>query len=200
HDDSCHAADDHGDGDEDQPDDDTPMSGTLERTTTYTSPLYGSPEPVAADEGPIRKVFDILERSRKSGTLTVRLPDELLTFYFDSGCVQSCQTDNREKSDRLGDLLLDFESCDEQRITELIRRSEGSTHLQLGELIVREGLASNGQIMDALETQTRRRFHRACSAPQGAYRFVEGPPLRTDGRVRISPMELAFESSWSPGD
>jgi len=148
---------------------------------------------------PIRTVFQFLERVRKSGTLTVQLADELLTFDFDNGCVQSCRTDNPDKSDRLGDLLIDFESCNPDRLAELIRRCEGHSNLQLGELVRREGLADEAQIMDALEAQARRRYHRACDAAEAVYEFVEGRPLRTDGRMRITPLELSFESTWTPG-
>ena len=148
---------------------------------------------------PVRTVFQFLERVRKSGTLTVQLADELLTFEFDAGCVQSCGTDNPDKSDRLGDLLIDFESCDPDRLADLIRTSEGQSNLQLGERVVREGLAGNTEIMDALESQARRRYQRACDAAEAVYEFVEGRPRHTDGRVRITPMELSFETSWSPG-
>lgn len=148
---------------------------------------------------PIRTVFQFLERVRKSGTLTVQLADELLAFEFDNGCVQSCHTDNPDKSDRLGDLLIDFECVDEGRLKDLIRRSQGRSNLQLGELAVREGLATDEQIMDTLETQARRRYQRACDANEAIYEFVEGRPLRTDGRILISPMELSAESSASPG-
>lgn len=148
---------------------------------------------------PVRTVFQFLERVRKSGTLTVQLADELLTFEFDAGCVQSCGTDNPDKSDRLGDLLIDFESCDPDRLADLIRNSKGQSNLQLGELVVREGLASNSEIMDVLESQARRRYQRACDTVEAVYEFVEGRCRQTDGRVRISPMELSFETGWSPG-
>ncbi|MFN3243411.1 MAG: DUF4388 domain-containing protein [Planctomycetota bacterium] len=162
---------------------------------------------VATDSGlcgcnqsmPIRTVFQFVERVRKSGTLTVQLTDELLTFEFDCGCVQSYGTDNPDKADRLGDLRIDFASSDPGRLADLIRGSEGRSHLQLGEQVVRAGLASSPDILNALEAQARRRYQRACDAVEAVYEFVEGRARRTDGRMRITPLELSFETSGSPG-
>ena len=47
--------------------------------------------------------------------------------------------------------------------------------------------------MDALEQQVRKRFRRVCSAANASYEFVEGDAARTDGRIRIAPMELTHE-------
>ena len=52
------------------------------------------------------------------------------------------------------------------------------------------------EIMDALETQARRRFRRACDAEEASYHFVAGTARRTDGRIRIAPMELSLDADW----
>jgi hypothetical protein len=61
---------------------------------------------------------------------------------------------------------------------------------QLGALVVEHGIATNGQVLEALEQQVRLRFQRACRAPDTTYEFLEGPPRPTDGRIKIAPIEL----------
>ena len=50
------------------------------------------------------------------------------------------------------------------------------------------------QVTAALEEQVRRRYRRACESGQATYEFVDQEIPATDGRIRLSPTELAFES------
>tara|TARA_R110002072_G_scaffold174303_5_gene329536 strand:+ start:42466 stop:43824 length:1359 start_codon:yes stop_codon:yes gene_type:complete len=147
---------------------------------------------------PILTVFQFIERMRKSGVMTVVVADETMTFEFDYGCVQACSTNSTNKADRLGHILQEDGTCDADALRDILSQADGKSSLQIGELIVRANLATNNQVMDALETQARRRFQRACDAEDAAYTFVEGGPSRTDGRIRIAPKELGHESSWQP--
>lgn len=140
---------------------------------------------------PVRSVFQFLERVRKTGVMCVELADEVITFEFEGGWVHSCRTNNQFKGDRLGDLLAG--ACEEKELAALLEKAETMNNLQIGELIVRSALVSNGQVLDALETQVRRRFKRVCDSVAATYEFVEGVVNASDGRVRIAPMELAFK-------
>ncbi|MFT4515877.1 MAG: hypothetical protein ACI91B_004598 [Planctomycetota bacterium] len=141
---------------------------------------------------PVHSVFQFIERVRKSGVMRVELADEAITFEFEGGWVHSCRTNNLDKGDRLGDLLAGV--CDEKELRVLLEQAEAMNNLQIGELIVRSGLVSNGQVLDALEAQIHRRFGRACESAEATYEFVEGVVVKSDGRVRIAPMELAFQA------
>lgn len=141
---------------------------------------------------PLRSVFQFIERVRKSGVMRVDLDDEVLTFEFEAGLVLACRTSNQGKGDRLGDLLADVEDARELRA--LLTQGETMNNLQIGELVVRSGLVTNGQVMNALETQVHGRFRRACDAQLACYEFIEGTIAAGDGRIRIAPMELTFES------
>lgn len=140
---------------------------------------------------PVRSVFQFLERARKSGVMRVELADEVVTFEFEGGWIHLCRTDNQGKSDRLGDLLAG--TCDDKELQALLAKAVAMNNLQVGELVVRSGLVSNGQVLDALEAQVRLRFQRVCDSVVAKYEFVEGLVRPRDGRVRIAPMELAFQ-------
>ncbi len=143
---------------------------------------------------PIASVFQFLENAQKHGTLTVQLPGETLTFGFREGLVTMCDSTNRDLGDRLGDILTRTQCHDTVRLVEMIEAAAYEGSPELGELLVQEGLATNGQVMDALEEQARRRYRRACESGQAIYEFLEREVPSTDGRIRLSPMELAFES------
>jgi len=140
---------------------------------------------------PIMSVVQFVERMRKTGTLTVKLSDETMTFEFDRGFMQGCQTSNPAPGDRLGDILVERANCDRDRLNAIMSNAGGRSSAQVGEVLVRAGLATNTQIMEALEHQAHGRFERACEAEDGDYEFVESQPKPTDGRVHIALSELA---------
>lgn len=150
-----------------------------------TMALKGSNETM-----PLASVFDFIERVRKTGTLRIDLEDEQLTFGFGGGWVLSCRSSSQEKGDRVGDLL--GEVCDRRALEQLLGSSEAMSMVQIGELVVRAGLATEGQMLNVLEQQVSVRYARACSARTATYEFVEGPVQASDGRLRIAPMELSF--------
>ncbi|MFT6080949.1 MAG: hypothetical protein ACJAYX_003836 [Planctomycetota bacterium] len=141
---------------------------------------------------PVRSVFQFLERARKSGVMRVELADEVVTFEFEGGWIRLCRTDNQDKSDRLGELLAG--TCNDKELQALLAKAVAMNNLQVGELMVRSGLVSNGQVLDALEAQARLRFQRVCDSVVAKYEFVECLVRPRDGRVRIAPMELAFQA------
>jgi hypothetical protein len=144
---------------------------------------------------PVSSVFQFLERMRKSGVMVLTLADETLTFEFSKGYVQACTTDNPNMNDRLGDLLKSV--CPPDRIEDLNKNCADQKKAKLGEKIVGAGLASNGEVLEALESQVKRRFERACNATEASYQFLDGHVGETDGRIWLSPIELSFKSRWT---
>ena len=177
-----------------------------EAPTTRAKPA--SNPPVEDDSGalrgtndsmPVLSVIQFLGRTRKTGKLRIQLGDETISFEFDNGCVQACTSNKPRRGERLGDLLIETVGCDPNDLAALLK-GQPATAKQLGELVVQAGLASNGQVLEALEQQVRRRFARACEAKNASYEFRDGNPGRSDGRVRIAPMELTFQPHRKPGE
>lgn len=142
---------------------------------------------------PVLSVFQFLGRMRKTGVMKIELRDEALTFEFANGCVQGCTSSARLPNERLGALLYELGACTHDQMVGLVAQFDEHTSEQIGAAAIREGIASNGQVLEALELQVRRRFKRACAAPEARYDFAEGKAGATDGRMRIAPTELAFE-------
>ena len=80
----------------------------------------------------------------------------------------------------------------------LPRLGQNKDTAQISELLVRAGLATNPQIMAALEIQAQRTFERACEAKDGDYGFTECLPKPTDGHIHITLTEFATDKRRRP--
>jgi hypothetical protein len=140
---------------------------------------------------PLLSVFQFLGRMRKTGVMRVTLGNETMTFEMVNGCVQLAVSDNSPKDEHLGELLIEQGMCTRQAIAPLIASASASNE-KLGNLVVQHKLVSNGQILEALELQVQRRFARACKSLNATYQFDECAPRPTDGRIRITPLELSY--------
>lgn len=135
----------------------------------------------------VRTRFEALERDRSSGTLYIQTPQELLAFEFVDGLITQTATDSTTLPERLGDLLVEAGSCKREQVIPVVAKLRSDESHLLGEVMVREGIVSNRQVVDALETQAHRRIHRACAAVDARIEFSPGEMMADDGRVRLSP-------------
>jgi hypothetical protein len=139
---------------------------------------------------PLLSVFQFLGRMRKDGFLCVQVGDETMAFEFHRGFVQASTSDSTPPGERLGELLAMTGACTADDLAPLLDQLDDQKPDQLGALVIERGLATNGQVLEALEQQVRLRFHRACKATDTTYEFLEGAPGPTDGRIKIAPIEL----------
>ena len=140
---------------------------------------------------PLLSVFQFLGRMRKTGVMHVTLNNETMTFELVNGCVQLAVSDNSPKDEHLGELLIERGMCTRQAIAPLLASASASNE-KLGNLVIQHKLVTNGQILEALELQVQRRFARACKHLNASYQFDECAPRPTDGRIRITPLELSY--------
>lgn len=139
---------------------------------------------------PIRTRFESLERDRRNGTLYVQAGHETLAFEFVEGCITQTASDGVVADERLGDLLVELRSCTREQLGTVFQRMGPDDLHLLGEVLVREGVVTNRQVVEALEKQVQRRVQRACSTPNARFDFAEGELLPDDGRVRVAPSAL----------
>ena len=144
----------------------------------------------AIKASPIRTRFESLERDRRNGTLYVQAGHETLAFEFVEGCITQTASDGVVADERLGDLLVELRSCTREQLGTVFQRMGPDDLHLLGEVLVREGVVTNRQVVEALEKQVQRRVQRACSTPNARFDFAEGELLPDDGRVRVAPSAL----------
>jgi hypothetical protein len=164
-------------------------------TVEPTAPRDGRAESLRGTNKsmPLLSVFQFLGRMRKSGTMHVFIGGEILAFEFANGCIQSTASDLCPSGERLGDLLVELGSCSREALEPILAQVGATAVYRLGQYVVDNGIASNGQVLEALEEQVKRRFRRGCKDVDAAYQFEEGRRPPGDGRIRIAPFELAFE-------
>lgn len=160
----------------------------------------GKPEPLVgtSQSMPVRSVFQFLGRMRKTGKMMVVLGQETLTFEFADGCIQLAGSDNSPVGERLGELLVERGCITRQAVAPLLAAADSSDE-QMGDLAIKHNLASNGQLLETLELQVQRRFARACESNTASYRFEECRMRPGDGRIRITPLELVFDTKRPEG-
>jgi hypothetical protein len=163
-----------------------PTTPGATHTASAREPLRGTSQSM-----PLLSVFQFLGRLRKTGVMRVTLGNETMTFELVNGCVQLAVSDNSPKDEHLGELLIEQGMCTRQAIAPLLASASASNE-KLGNLVIQHKLVTNGQILEALELQVQRRFARACKSLNASYQFDECAPRPTDGRIRITPLELSY--------
>ena len=144
------------------------------------------------DSMPLASVFQFLGRMQKTGILTVLMPEETMTFELVDGYVEFTTTDSPRTEERLGELLTAMGFAWADHVEELARKQSGNR--RLGSVLAGEQIVSNGQLAEALERQVHLRFQRALNCTEASYTFHEVPRPVNDGRIRLRPSELLFET------
>lgn len=136
-------------------------------------------------------VMQFLSRVRKSGTLHVDVGKEHVTFEFVNGVIEGSTSNRSIAGERLGEILVAMFPMHRERLQAALSHfTNRRSARRLGAELVQAGIASNGQVVEALEKQVHARFLRIVSAPQAKYVFDEGERVPSDGRIRIRPFEL----------
>lgn len=141
---------------------------------------------------PLLSVMQFLGRMRKRGTMQVVLPGETLTFDIENGCVMSATSTNCPRDERLGDILCDMDVCtrDQLEPLELLVES-GQAAERFGQLVLEHQLATDQQVVAALEAQVKTRFSRACKHLEASYEFVEGERTSATPVFPVQPLPIA---------
>ncbi|HVT41032.1 MAG TPA: DUF4388 domain-containing protein [Gemmatimonadaceae bacterium] len=155
-----------------------------------------------AIEGPLRElgihdVFQLLDLSRKTGTLAVTsdLRDNEGTVSFESGRVVAATI--RSNPHRLGELLLRSGKVTEGDIARAraAQRVSGDTR-RLGEILLEMGAINSKELERQMRLQIEAVVFELLSWGEGFFRFEEGPPLEGPGAmVHISIEALLMEGA-----
>ncbi|MBK8978059.1 MAG: DUF4388 domain-containing protein [Planctomycetes bacterium] len=144
----------------------------------------------------IGTVFQVLARSKRTGRLEVRCPDETLTFALLDGDLAFTATDRMHPGQRLGEILVAQGHVTQERLDALLANRSGSTASGaqfLGALLEQQDAIDRTALTAALTEQARLRFERAQKEQVAAFAFYPGPSAGDD-RLRMRVLELLLES------
>ncbi len=140
---------------------------------------------------PLLSVFQFVGRMRKTGTMHVHLPKEEMAFVLESGCIVFATTDRLVNEERLGDILIELESCTREQLDRMKELAAVVADDLFGQQVIETGVVTRPQVLKALEAQTKRRFSRCCKVTEASYEFVEGLTNVTDSMFRFQPVAIA---------
>lgn len=154
-----------------------------------------------AIEGPLRElalsdVFQLLDLSRKTGTLTITNEGRSrpATVRFDRGAVVSAELPGT--SERLGHLLLRAGKVTEAQVEWARRLQDRSPGVQLGNVMVEQGMATVADVARQLRFQIQETVFELIQWKDGYFRFEEGPaPQHGAVAVRVPTESLLMEAA-----
>lgn len=174
--------------------------GSTPRPATAANAARPGQRPAARPENlkgtnrsmPLLSVMQFLGRMRKRGTMKVVLPGETLTFDIENGCVMSAASTNCPRDERLGDILCDMDVCTREQLEPLeLLVESGQAAERFGQLVLEHQLATDQQVVAALEAQVKTRFSRACKHLEASYEFVEGERTSAPPAFPVQPLPIA---------
>jgi hypothetical protein len=153
-----------------------------------------------AIEGPLRElgihdVFQLLDLSRKTGTLAVtsELRDNEGTVHFQNGRVVAAAI--KSNPHRIGDLLMRSGRVTAAQIAEAsAAQSERGDTRRLGEILLEMGAITHKELQRQVRAQIEAVVFELLSWREGFFRFEEGP-MQGDPMVQIGTEALLMEGA-----
>jgi hypothetical protein len=145
----------------------------------------------------IHDVFQLLDLSRKTGTLRVfsELRDNDGTVLFEGGRIISASI--RSNPHRLGDLLVRSGRLTDLDMARAQKEQQRGDHRRLGEILVALGLVTPKEIERQMRLQVEAVVFELMSWREGSFRFDEGltADQEPDARVPLSTESLLMEGA-----
>ncbi|HEX5724043.1 MAG TPA: DUF4388 domain-containing protein [Longimicrobiaceae bacterium] len=154
-----------------------------------------------AIEGPLRElalpdVFQLLDLSRKTGTLTVQREarHRPAVVRFDRGAVVGAELG--EGHERIGHLLLRAGKVTERHVEQARRSQQKRPGVPIGALLVEQGVVSAEEVARHLRFQIQEAVFELMQWKDGYFRFEEGPPPANGAvSVRVPTESLLMEAA-----
>lgn len=154
-----------------------------------------------AIEGPLRElalsdVFQLLDLSRKTGTLTVTRESRHrpAVIRFDRGAVVGAELN--EAAERIGHLLLRAGKVTEGEVERARRRQEALPGTPLGAILVEDGVVAPEEVQRQLRFQIQEAVFELMQWKDGYFRFEEGPSYGNGVvGVRVPTESLLMEAA-----
>ncbi|MEX2582006.1 MAG: DUF4388 domain-containing protein [Gemmatimonadota bacterium] len=145
-------------------------------------------------EASITDVLQLLAIGRKTGCLSVTNRSSLGRIYFDRGIISHASILNRR--DRLGDLLLRNRVVQRAELEAAIAEQDRLDGARLGEILVRWGVASTGEIERYVRLQIEEGIYILFTWNEGSFHFEPGvAPAAGELLVAINPERVLLEGA-----
>ena len=129
-------------------------------------------------------ILQLISLQRKTGVLTLKHEDKLVTISFLDGCIVGSSTLNQHTEDRIGLILLKRGELTEQELDAALRRQE-ETLQRLGRILMDAKVVSVGTVREALEQQILQIVYRVFRWSDGEYHFSQEKTVDYDADLMV---------------
>lgn len=131
-------------------------------------------------------IFQLIGLQRKTGVLTLRSPEDVVTISFLDGRVVGADSLNKRLEDRLGQVLLKTRAVSPTEL-EAALRTQMETLERLGHILMRHAIISKEALRKALEKQILQIIFRVFRWQNGDYHFSQETSVDYDAEL-VAPM------------
>ena len=131
-------------------------------------------------------IFQLIGLQRKTGVLTLRAPEDVVTVSFLDGKVVGADSLNKRIEDRLGQVLLKTGAVTQEELDAALR-VQMETLERLGHILLRSAIISRDELRRALEQQVLQIIYRVFRWNDGDYHFSQETSIDYDVEL-ITPL------------
>lgn len=117
-------------------------------------------------------IFQLIGLQRKTGVLSLRSPDDVVTISFVDGKVVAADSLNDRLEDRLGQILIKTGAISSEELAASLKE-QMETLERLGRVLLRRGALERDSLRDALQRQTLQIIFRVFRWQDGDYNFSQ---------------------------
>jgi hypothetical protein len=131
-------------------------------------------------------IFQLIGLQRKTGVLTLRAPEDVVSISFLDGKVVGADSLNKRLEDRLGQVLLKTGAITQSQLDHALK-AQVETLERLGRVLMRHNVISREELKSALEQQILQIIFRVFRWQDGDYHFSQETSIDYDHEL-VSPM------------
>lgn len=129
-------------------------------------------------------ILQLISLQRKTGVLTLKRDDNLVTISFVDGCIVGSSSLNQHSEDRIGLILLKRGELAEEQLDAALRRQE-ETLQRLGRILIDSRVVPPDVIRAALEQQILQIVYRIFRWSDGDYHFSQEKSVDYDRELMV---------------
>jgi len=129
-------------------------------------------------------ILQLISLQRKTGVLTLKRDDNVVTLSFLDGCIVGASSLNQHTEDRIGLILLKRGEVTETELEAALRRQE-ETLQRLGRILIDHHVVSEQVVREALEQQILQIVYRVFRWSDGEYHFSQETDIDYDRDLMV---------------
>ncbi len=141
-------------------------------------------------------IFQLIGIQRKTGVLTLKHGEDVVTVSFVQGSVVAAESQHRRLEDRIGTVLMKTGQITEAQLQEALK-TQRETLNRLGNVLVDKGLIDVDVLRDALQIQISQTIYRLFRWQRGEYDFSQETKVDYDKKfvVPLSAESVLMEGA-----